>query len=75
MPLQSSYGLENHGLTNLGNTHWNYNTPRLYEEIIKRREGHFVHLGPVIVRTGHHTARAANDKFTVKESTYDSCRL
>jgi phosphoenolpyruvate carboxykinase (ATP) len=67
MPLQSSYGLENHGLSNLGTIHWNYNTPRLYEEIIKRNEGHIVHLGPVIVRTGDHTARAANDKFTVKE--------
>jgi len=67
VPLQSNYGIENHGITNTGDVFWNFNTPRLYEEIIKRREGAVVHLGPVIVRTGHHTARAANEKFIVKE--------
>ena len=67
MPLKSDYGIENHGITNTGDALWNFNTPRLYEEIIKRREGVVVHLGPVVVRTGHHTARAANEKFIVKE--------
>jgi phosphoenolpyruvate carboxykinase (ATP) len=67
MPLKSNYGIENHGITNTGDVFWNVNTPRLYEEIIKRREGAVVHLGPIIVRTGHHTARAANEKFIVKE--------
>ncbi len=67
MPLKSNYSIENHGITNTGDVFWNVNTPRLYEEIIKRREGVIVHLGPVVVRTGHHTARAANEKFIVKE--------
>ena len=67
MPLKSNYGIENHGITNTGDVFWNFNTPRLYEEIIKRREGIIVHLGPVVVRTGHHTARAANEKFIVRE--------
>jgi len=72
MPLKSKYGLDNHGLSNVGTVHWNYNTPRLYEEIIKRREGVLVHLGPVATRTGHFTARAANEKFTVKEPTSEN---
>jgi len=65
----SSYGLENHGLSNLKDIFWNLNTPSLYEQAIKRDEGILAHLGPLVVRTGHHTGRSANDKFTVKESS------
>lgn len=67
--LQSEYGLENHGLKNLGRVHWNHNTPALYEAIVRRQEGHIVHLGPVVVRTGSHTGRAAKDKFIVTEES------
>lgn len=65
--LISEYGLENHGLTNLGQTHWNYNTPMLYEEVIRNGEGMLGHLGPLVVRSGLHTGRAAKDKFIVEE--------
>jgi phosphoenolpyruvate carboxykinase (ATP) len=65
--VRSTYGLENHGLTNVRKVHWNHNTPMLYEEIIRREEGCIAHLGPVIVRTGMHTGRAAKDKFIVDE--------
>ena len=67
--LQSQYGLDNHGLKNLGQVHWNYNTPTLYEEIVRRREGVITHLGPIAVRTGAHTGRAARDKFIVEEAS------
>ena len=63
----SSYGLENHGLYNLDNIYWNLPTPALYEEAIRRREGVLSHMGPLVVRTGHHTGRSANDKFIVRE--------
>lgn len=63
----SSFGLENHGLSNVGKVHWNHNTPMLYEEIIRKNEGCLVHLGPIAVRTGLHTGRAAKDKFIVEE--------
>ncbi len=39
----------------------------LYEEIVFRGEARISHLGPVVVTTGKHTARAAADKFIVRE--------
>ncbi len=65
----SSYGLENHGLHNLNEVYWSWPTARLYERIITLGEGRLSHLGPIVVRTGHHTGRSANDKFIVQEPT------
>jgi len=67
--LASSYGLQNHGLTNLRRIYWNLPTPALYEESIFRSEGSLSHLGPLVVDTGKHTARAAADKFVVREQS------
>lgn len=61
------YGLENHGLKNLNNVYWNLHTASLYEEILFRGEGKMMDQGPILVNTGKHTARAANDKLVVKE--------
>ncbi len=63
----TSKSLEMYGLTNAGTVSWNLSTPALYEEIVRNREGFISHLGPMIVRTGHHTGRAAKDKFIVRE--------
>ena len=60
--LISSYGIENHGIVNVRKVHWNHNTPMLYEETIRNGEGYMAHLGPLVVRTGIHTGRAAKDK-------------
>ncbi len=65
--LLSKFGLENHGITNVRKIHWNHNTPILYEDIVKNGEGCVAHLGPIVVRTGLHTGRAAKDKFIVEE--------
>jgi phosphoenolpyruvate carboxykinase (ATP) len=65
----SQYGLENHGLTNLRRVYWNLPTAALYEEAVFRSEGVICHLGPLVVATGKHTARAAADKFVVREQT------
>lgn len=65
----SKVGLDTLGITNVHDVYWNLPTPALYEEAIRRREGIVAHLGPLVVRTGHHTGRSPNDKFTVKEST------
>lgn len=56
-----------HGLTNLAAVHHNLPTSRLYEEAVRRGEGRLAHLGPLVVRTGHHTGRAPHDKFVVRE--------
>lgn len=64
----SHYSLENHGLHNLNDVYWNLCTPALYEQAIKNGEGILSHLGPIVVRTGHHTGRSANDKFIVESS-------
>jgi phosphoenolpyruvate carboxykinase (ATP) len=63
------FGLENIGLVNLRKVYWNLTTEALYEEIIFRNEAQISLAGPIIVNTGKHTARAANDKFIVREST------
>jgi phosphoenolpyruvate carboxykinase (ATP) len=53
------------GLVNIYELHWNLSTAHLYEEAIRRREGLFAHLGPLVTRTGSFTGRAPNDKFIV----------
>ncbi len=67
--VRSDFGLENHGLSNLGAVYWNLPVEALYEEIAFRREGRITHRGPVVAFTGKHTARSATDKFVVKEAT------
>ncbi|RME27618.1 MAG: phosphoenolpyruvate carboxykinase (ATP) [Candidatus Zixiibacteriota bacterium] len=64
---KSDFGLKNHGLRNLNTVYWNLPAPALYEESIFRREGQLSHMGPLVVNTGKHTARAATDKFIVRE--------
>jgi phosphoenolpyruvate carboxykinase (ATP) len=67
--LRGDYGIENHGLMNLRKVYWNLPTEALYEEAIFRNEGRITQLGPFVVSTGKHTARAANDKVIVRESS------
>ena len=70
--LKGDYGLENHGLTNLNKVYWNLPIEALYEEAVFRNEGKITRQGPLIVNTGKHTARAANDKFVVRESSTEA---
>jgi phosphoenolpyruvate carboxykinase (ATP) len=70
--LASVYGLQNHGLANLHRVYWNLPTASLYEEVVFRGEARVSHLGPVVVTTGKHTARAAADKFIVREHSTES---
>jgi phosphoenolpyruvate carboxykinase (ATP) len=61
--------MEEMGFRNLASLYWNAPTPMLYEEIMRQREGNISHLGPVVVRTGHHTGRSPDDRFFVREKT------
>jgi phosphoenolpyruvate carboxykinase (ATP) len=61
------FNLEHQGLFNLRKVYWNLPVEALYEEAIFRSEGKITKYGPFVVNTGKHTARAANDKFVVRE--------
>jgi len=64
-----SYGIEQHGIKNVGTVFWTPSTPVLYEAVVRRREGLISHLGPIVVRTGHFTGRSPNDKRIVREDS------
>jgi len=67
--LASDFGLENHGLGHLDRVYWNLPESALYEEAVFRGEGKIAKGGPFLVNTGKWTARAANDKYFVRESS------
>jgi phosphoenolpyruvate carboxykinase (ATP) len=67
--LASDYRLKNHGLAYLDRVYWNLPTSALYEEAVFRGEGNVVEGGPFLVDTGKWTARAAADKFVVREAS------
>ena len=56
------------GIHQAGTVHWNYRTPQLYMESIKRDGALISHLGPLVVDTGRYTGRSPNDKFIVRDS-------
>ena len=51
--------------------HWNLPTPVLFEEAVRRGEGKVAPGGALVVTTGKHTGRAANDKFIVRNAATD----
>jgi phosphoenolpyruvate carboxykinase (ATP) len=65
----TDHGLDQHGLYNLNAAYWNLPTPELYEQAILRHEGSIAHMGPLVVRTGHHTGGSAEDRFVVEEAS------
>jgi phosphoenolpyruvate carboxykinase (ATP) len=54
-------------LQDVGKVNWNQSVPELYEEAIQKGEGQLAHLGPLVISTGVHTGRSANDKYIVDE--------
>ncbi|MFN3307917.1 MAG: phosphoenolpyruvate carboxykinase (ATP) [Anaerolineales bacterium] len=70
--LKADYDLSFLGLENLRKVYWNLPVESLYEEIVFRSEGQITRGGPLVVNTGKHTARAADDKVIVKDSETDT---
>ncbi len=68
----SRYGLDQYGIHNFDTAYWNLPTPALYEQAIRRQEGTVAHMGPLVVRTGHHTGRTPKDRFIVREPSSES---
>ena len=61
-------GLEAQGIETRADIHWNLTTARLVEAAVARREGKLSADGPLVVETGQHTGRSAQDKFIVRDA-------
>lgn len=64
----SRHGLDAQGIETGARLHWNLTTAPLVELAIARGEGELAKDGPIVVKTGKHTGRSANDKFTVRDA-------
>jgi phosphoenolpyruvate carboxykinase (ATP) len=66
------FSLDRQGIKTNAAVHWNLLTAALVEESVKRGEGHLAADGPLVVETGKHTGRSANDKFIVRDAETES---
>ncbi len=62
-----SFGIDRQGYPGGAAIHWNLTAAELVELAVKRSEGLLAKDGPLVVETGKHTGRSANDKFTVRD--------
>ena len=65
----SSFNLDKQGIRTGAALNWNLGTAPLVELAIRRGEGVLAKDGPLVVETGKHTGRSANDKFIVRDAT------
>jgi phosphoenolpyruvate carboxykinase (ATP) len=61
-------GVEAQGIDTRAKLNWNLTTARLVEEAVARGEGKLAADGPLVVETGPHTGRSAQDKFMVRDA-------
>ncbi|AJP74313.1 phosphoenolpyruvate carboxykinase [Sphingomonas hengshuiensis] len=61
-------GLEAQGIGTDAAIHWNLGTAPLVEHAVRRGEGRLAKDGPLVVTTGKHTGRSAQDKFIVRDA-------
>lgn len=72
MQVGRAGSLDAHGVSTSGSIFWNLPAARLYEHAIRREEGVIAVEGPLACRTGAHTGRSPNDKFTVREPSSEA---
>ncbi len=65
-------GLESQGIETRADLHWNLVTARLVDAAVQRGEGKLSADGPLVVETGRHTGRSAQDQFIVRDAETDS---
>ncbi len=63
-----SGGLAAQGIETGAALHWNLVTAQLVEAALERGEGSLSADGPLVVETGAHTGRSAQDKFIVRDA-------
>jgi phosphoenolpyruvate carboxykinase (ATP) len=68
----AKFGLEAQGIVTSAELHWNLTTAPLVEFAVRRQEGLLAKDGPLVVQTGKHTGRSAQDKFTVRDELTES---
>ncbi len=64
-----AHRLEAQGIETAAKVHWNLLTAPLVEYAVSRGEGHLAKDGPLVVETGKHTGRSAQDNFIVRNGT------
>ena len=70
--MMSRKALEDYGLVNLGNIHWNLPPAALVEHALARGEGKLAANGAFAATTGTHTGRSPKDKFIVANEEYSA---
>jgi phosphoenolpyruvate carboxykinase (ATP) len=63
-----AFTLARQGIDTGAELHWNLTTAPLVEQAVRRGEGILAKDGPLVVATGKHTGRSANDKFIVRDA-------
>ncbi|SOB87530.1 phosphoenolpyruvate carboxykinase (ATP) [Sphingomonas guangdongensis] len=64
-------GLDAVGIHTDAELFWNLTTGPLVEHAVRRGEGRLAADGPLVVETGRHTGRSAQDKFIVRDAETD----
>ena len=62
-----AYGLDAQGIRSDAELYWNLTTAPLVEQAVNRGEGLLAKDGPIVVKTGAHTGRSAQDRFVVRD--------
>ena len=67
-----AHGLAEQGISTPAELRWNLGTAQLVEHAVRDGEGLLAKEGPLVVRTGRHTGRSAQDKYIVRDSGTES---
>jgi len=69
---EPSFGLSDQSIATRAKLHWNLLEAPLIEQAVCRGEGVLAKDGPLVVATGAHTGRSAQDKFIVRDAETES---
>ena len=67
-----SHQLADQGIETSARLFWNLTTAPLVEQAVARSEGILAKDGPLVVKTGKHTGRAAKERFVVRNSVSEN---